>query len=195
MTRYRSYTNEQREQALHLLIEFDYDTVVEKTGIPRTTINYWARKKRIRTEQSLRTKNATEAAAERWHLKQERLIDGLMDVALDAVERRNQPHVEHVGQAGREVTYPKAPPAAFLAYVTIIEKAVRTLARLAEKSAARTEQAGGVTTTDAEYAALRAAMLQEMARRAGPLTEAVSGGSAAPEAPVIPDAEGRAAAA
>ncbi len=88
-----------------------------------------------------------------------------MDVALDALERRNQPHVEHVGRAGREVTYPEAPPAAFLAYVTAVEKAVKTLARLAEKSATRTEQAGGDATTDAEYAALRAAMEQEMARR------------------------------
>jgi hypothetical protein len=94
----------------------------------------------------------------------------------------------------------KAPPAAFLAYATAIERIVKTLAVIAEKSATRTEQVGSVATTDAERAALRAAMEQELARRGTPLIpergdddapvrtelapDAASGGSATPEAPV-----------
>jgi len=165
VARPRRWTDQQREQALRLYVEFGPTEASKQTGIHKSEITKWAKARGIATVANDRTREATETIAARWHLKQERLIEGLLDVALDALERPNQPHVVYVGRDRREVTYPTAPPAAFLAYVTAVEKAVKTLARLAEKSAARTEQARGDATTDAEYAALRAAMEQEMARR------------------------------
>ncbi|MGO9181096.1 MAG: hypothetical protein ACLQBX_11480 [Candidatus Limnocylindrales bacterium] len=174
MVRPRIYSDEQIEQAKHLYVEFGPQEASRQTGISAAWITKKSKEAGLSTVHKENLKYATETAAERWHLKQERLIDGLLDMVLDALERRNQPHVMYVGRARRRVTYPKAPPAVFLAYATVIEKNVKTLARLAEKSAARTEQAGGDTTTDAEYAALRAAMLQEMARR-GTLPEREDG--------------------
>ena len=165
MGRPRIYSDELIEQAKHLYVEVGPTEASRQTGISAAWITKKSKAAGLSTVHKENLRDATETAAARWHLKRQRLIDGLLDMVLDALERLNQPHVMYFGRARREVTYPKAPPAAFLSYATIIERGVRTLAVLAEKSAARTEQAGGDATTAAEYAALRAAMQQEMARR------------------------------
>jgi hypothetical protein len=142
-----------------------------QTGISKQNISKWAKEKGLLTVNKARTKEATETIAERWHLKQELIIDGIADVILDALHRTSEPHKAYVGQAGREVTYDKAPPAAFLSYVTAVEKGIKTLAILANGgSATRTEQVSAyVATNDVERAALRAALEQELARRGLPI--------------------------
>ncbi len=59
----RSYTAAQQEEALRLY-QTDGTTAASKaTGIPKNTIQGWARKAGLRTVRSAKTKAATEAAA------------------------------------------------------------------------------------------------------------------------------------
>jgi len=166
LARPRKWTEEQREQALRLYVEMGPTEASKVTGIPKQYIARWGKAKGLVTVTNERTRAATETIAERWRLKQQVIIEGLADMIIDALARRNQPHVEYVGQAGNKVTFSKAPPAAFLAYATAIEKNVRTLSVMAGKSGHGAEQVTNKAPfSDEERALLRAAIEWDLARR------------------------------
>ena len=96
----RIYSDEQIEQAKHLYVEFGPQEASRQTGISAAWITKKAKAAGLSTVHKENLQNATETAAERWHLKQERLIEGIIDMALDALYRA-EPASQGLCRAGR----------------------------------------------------------------------------------------------
>lgn len=61
MTKRRTYTNKQREEALRIYETEGTTAASKQLGIPKNTIQGWARKRGIRTVRTAKTQAATEA--------------------------------------------------------------------------------------------------------------------------------------
>jgi transposase-like protein len=114
----RTYTAEQRQAALELYREHGPGEAARRTGIRRGTISMWAKRGGVTVTRNEQTRAAVEAAQLHFKEKRERLRQQMLDKALDALERMDEPHVEFVGQGGRKVKYPKAPAGAYRNYAT-----------------------------------------------------------------------------
>jgi len=131
----RKWSAAERETALRLYVEMGPTEAAKVTGIDKSLITRWAQARGLTlgtVAKAARTAAATEAIAARRRLKRLQAMEEIADAVLDALRQTNEPHVEYVGQAGRKVMYPKAPPSALLAYATTIEKNIGTLQKLAE---------------------------------------------------------------
>jgi hypothetical protein len=92
-------------------------------------------------------------------------------MALDALARRNQKHLEFKGKDATGVTYPKAPAAAFLADAQSLDTILKNI-RLEEGGvSARTEMTlvKDAIRDDHERDILRAAIERELADRGEPI--------------------------
>ncbi len=136
----RTYTEEQRDEACLVYVEHGPSEAQRRTGIPTSTLHDWAQQRGIRTVRNQKTAEATEAAALDARAKRASLQCLLLDRALDALYRMDEPHTAYVGKEGRAVTWDKAPPEAMRHYATVAGIMIDKL-RLEEGSVtARTEQ-------------------------------------------------------
>ena len=115
------------------------------------------------------TREATAAAIERRKLKREKIREGLHDMALDALTRRNQKHIE--GKGKDEVIYPKASAAAFLADAQSLDTILKNIRPEEGGVSARTEMTlvKDAIRDDHERDILRAAIERELADRGEPI--------------------------
>ena len=134
-----TYTAEQRDEALALYAAYGTSEASRRTSIPKSTIDSWARRYRLRTVRNEKTAAATEAAQVDARAKRVRLQGLLLDQALKALTRMDEPHKDFRGKDGREVWWEKAPPEAMRHYAMACAILIDKL-RLEEGNAtARTE--------------------------------------------------------
>ncbi len=135
----RTYTEEQRDEACLVYVEHGPTEVERRLGIPKGTVLYWATQRNLRTVRNQKTAEATEAAALDARAKRASLQCLLLDQALSALERMDEPHTEYVGREAKAVTWEKAPAHAMKNYAMTAGILIDKL-RLEEGSAtARTE--------------------------------------------------------
>ncbi len=134
----RIYTEDQRDEACLVYVEHGPSETQRRTGIPTSTLHDWAQQRGIRTVRNQKTAEATEAAALDARAKRVSLRCLLLDQALSALERMDEPHTEYVGREA--VTWEKAPAHAMKNYAMTAGILIDKL-RLEEGSVtARTEQ-------------------------------------------------------
>lgn len=119
MTR-KPYTDEQKREALDLFVEVGPSEASKRTGIPKSSLVYWAKKLGLRTERNQKTLAATEAAQLDAAQKRAALRQKLLDKAYDLLERMDKPHKEFKGKNADEVMYDIAPADAVRNYATSV---------------------------------------------------------------------------
>lgn len=77
----QSYTDEQKQAALEMYEEQGPSAVQREMGIPKSTVQSWAKAAGVRTVRNERTGAATEAARMRWEQRRAGLADLLGEVA------------------------------------------------------------------------------------------------------------------
>lgn len=117
MTR-RSYTEEQKAEALALYELEGPSAVQAKLGIAKATVAGWAVANGVRTVRNERTAEAVEAARLDRELVREQLRDEMLRKALDLLGRMDLPHIDFKGKDADKVTYPKPSPSGCQSYAT-----------------------------------------------------------------------------
>jgi transposase-like protein len=119
----RTYSQEEKDKALAMYVESGLAEAVRQTGIPKGTIESWARRSGLQTFAVEKTRAATETmeakiAATRAHLKWR-----LIARAVELEARMDEPHIDFksAGPLGpMEVTFPKATAQGCQQYATAI---------------------------------------------------------------------------
>lgn len=131
-----TYTAEQRDEALALYMAYGTSETSRRTSIPKSTIDSWARRSRLRTVRNEKAAAATEAAQVDARAKRVRLQGLLLDQALEALTRMDETHKDFRGKDGQEVWWEKAPPEAMRHYAMACAVLIDKL-RLEEGNATR----------------------------------------------------------
>lgn len=87
----------------------------------------------------------------------------MLDRVLDALARMDEPHIEFVGKDGDQVTYPKAPAAAFGTYASSVATLIKTYRLEMGESTSKPEQHVNVSER-VEALALEAGLDPEQVR-------------------------------
>lgn len=164
----RTYSDDEKATALNVYASQGLAEAWRLTGIPKPTIASWARRLGLpHTDAAAKTREATEAAAERAHRLRQDLRSKLLEKAVDLLDRMDAPHVEFKGKDARAVTYPIAPAGAVQNYATSAAILIDKYRLEVGEATDRTET---VSITDGlddhERDALNDAIRGELARRA-----------------------------
>lgn len=119
----REYSEEEKAAALALYQSVGLADAWRQTGIPKPTIASWARRGGLpHTDAASTTREATIAASARADQLRAELRLGLLEHAVDLLQRIDSPHVEFKNSAKeiREVVYPLPPAAAVQNYATSV---------------------------------------------------------------------------
>lgn len=114
----RTYTDEQKADALALYANEGPSAVQHQLGIPKATVTSWATANGVRTVRNERTAQAVEAAKLDRELTRERLRDAMLAKALDLIGRMDDEHIDFRGKDAKQVTYPKPSPSGCQSYAT-----------------------------------------------------------------------------
>ena len=170
----RTYSADEKANALILYASDGLAEAWRRTGIPKPTIASWARRAGLpHTDASAKTQAATEAAEDRAKKLRAELRLGLLEKAVDLLARMDAPHTEFKGKDAQVVEYPIAPAGAVQNYATsvgiLIDKYRLEIGEATTRSESRalTED-----MDDHERAALRDAIDGELARRMAARTPA-----------------------
>lgn len=123
----RKWSDEQRAEALTLYVELGPSAASERTGIPKQLITRWGKAATLSTVTKVATREATEVVVAQRKLKRETALNEMHDLLLATIRAVYEPHIEFVGQNGRQVTYPRAPAGAWAKYVESIERLIKTI--------------------------------------------------------------------
>lgn len=77
----RVYTDEQREEALRLYADDGLAAAHNATGIPKQTIQSWAKRSGVRTSATQNMREANEAQSENFKARRHAIISDLYDLA------------------------------------------------------------------------------------------------------------------
>jgi len=114
----RSYTPEQKAEALALYAVEGPTAVQTQLGIPKQTVAQWASADNVRTVRNERTAAALEAVLLDRAVVREQLRDEMLRRALDLLGRMDAPHVDFRGKDAQQVTYPLPSPSGCQSYAT-----------------------------------------------------------------------------
>lgn len=81
----RVYSDEQREEALRLYADDGLAAAHNATGIPKQTIQSWAKRSGVRTSATQNMREANEAQSENFKARRNRIIGDLYGLAEDTV--------------------------------------------------------------------------------------------------------------
>ena len=116
----RTYTPEQKAQALTLYASVGLSAAASDMEMPKATIEGWAKAAGIRSDEPKKTKAATETLMARAKEMRAELRVRMLAKCLDLIDRMDAPHVDFKGKDAGSVTYPVAPAAAVQNYATSI---------------------------------------------------------------------------
>ena len=153
----RSYTPDEKADALAAYAEHGPTWVAENLGIPASTVVGWARTEGVRTMRNERTAAAVEAVVVDRELQRERLRVLLLDKAVDLLGRMDEVHIDYRGKDCEKVTFPKAPADACKSYAVAAAVLVDKLRLELGEATARTEHTL-TDSIDAEVAKLTQAL-------------------------------------
>ncbi|MFF0904023.1 UNVERIFIED_CONTAM: hypothetical protein RF653_10145 [Kocuria sp. CPCC 205316] len=115
----RTYTDEQKAEALEVYKQHGPGEAGRRLGIPAKTITSWAKRAGLQSDAPAATKNAVEMAQLSRAAKREELLDRMHDSALDMLDRLNaEEAVIKVTKEGvQELSYKKPQATSCKAYV------------------------------------------------------------------------------
>lgn len=118
----RTYTAEETTDALAVYVEHGLATAHRETGIPKSTLQKWARREgldlgAIAGAHAERTLNASAARAQSCEALRLELREQLLVVAGGLLDRIDMVHIEFRGKDAAQVEYPNAPASACRDYV------------------------------------------------------------------------------
>ena len=116
----RSYTAEEREQAVALVAEHGLAYTWRQTGIPKPTLARWADDAGVERTNTEKTRAATDALRERHASLREQVRLELLEKVADLLDRMDAPHTEFKGKDADAVVYPIAPAGAVQNYATSV---------------------------------------------------------------------------
>ena len=116
----RTFTDEEKQEALLLYVDVGPAEASRRTGISPLTISSWAKRSGLHTNAVVKTKAATEALIAKADSMRVELRVRMLAKALDLVDRMDAPHVEFKGKDANQVSYPVAPAGAVQNYATSI---------------------------------------------------------------------------
>lgn len=102
----RVYTDKQKTEALRLYEVEGLSAAHKQTGIPKTTIQSWAKKAGVRTSATENVRAANEAQSESFKARRQRITDrlyGLAESTLDVLENPDEYQTIMRGEMGAEV--------------------------------------------------------------------------------------------
>ncbi len=105
----RTYTDEQKAEALHLYAKVGPSEAGRRLKIPGVTIASWAERAGVQMEAAERLKPAIEMAKLTREQKRENLRDAMLDEALTVVGDISKPQTIEID--GRELSVPAPKPA------------------------------------------------------------------------------------
>lgn len=161
-----SYSDEEKATALDLIREVGLAEAWRRMAhIPKPTLGSWAQKAGIHSDAAAKTAPAVEAAEARAKQLRAELRLGLLEKAVDLLQRMDAPHVEFKGKEADEVTYPIAPSGAVQNYATSVGILIDKY-RLEAGEATSRNESRDLTHDDHEATVLRDILQTELARRA-----------------------------
>lgn len=163
MTR-RTYTDEEKGEALALYVEEGPTAVEAALGIAKSTVHTWAVAEGLRTVRNERMAEAREAIAADRAVLRERLRTELVAKALDLLGRMDEEHIDFRGKDAVQVTFPKASASGCQSYATAAAILLDKY-RLEMGEATGRQEHTVETTTDRELRALVAEMRPDLAER------------------------------
>jgi hypothetical protein len=113
------YTSEERAAAIELLREHGLAETWRMTGISKPTLSLWGKDAGL-TFDTTKTAAATAQHEARQAELRSVLRVGLLEKAVDLLERMDSPHVEFKGKDADMVEYPIAPAGAVQNYATSV---------------------------------------------------------------------------
>jgi hypothetical protein len=159
------YSEQEREAALDLVREFGLAEAWRRSpGIPKPTLASWAQRAGVRSDAAAKTAVATEAAEARAKQLRAELRVGLLEKAVDLLQRMDAEHVDFKGKDVEQVTYPIAPAGAVQNYATSVGILIDKY-RLEAGEATTRNESRDITHDDHEAAILRDVLQRELARR------------------------------
>lgn len=161
----RSYTVEERAEAVALVAEHGLAHTWRETGIPKPTLARWADEAGVERTGTEKTRAATDALRERHaHLRESVRLE-LLEKVADLLDRMDAPHVEFKGKDSEKVEYPIAPAGAVQNYATSVGILIDKYRLEIGEATGRTES---WTNDHADHEArdIAEAIRQELAERA-----------------------------
>ena len=148
MAERRTYTEDEKRDALLAYVDHGPAEAARQTGISPLTISSWARRAGVHTNAVAKMKEATEALRARQDEMREELRVRMLHKALDLIDRMDAPHVEFKGKDASLVTYPVAPAGAVQNYATSIGILLDKYRLEMGEATGRTEHRGLLETFD-----------------------------------------------
>lgn len=119
----RTYSKEQKAEALAACAEWGIYRASKELGIPKSTVGRWAKESGVGTSRIEKLEAAHEASEAKIAVMRAHLKERLLARAVDLEARMDEEHIDFksAGPAGpMEVTYPKATAQACQQYATAI---------------------------------------------------------------------------
>ncbi len=121
-----TYTPEQKAEALRLYAEVGPSEAARQTGIPKSTVESWARRTGARTVATEQTRAATEAVRAESLATRERIRSKVLQRADRVLDRMVEQYEEFVGKDGDHAIYKEPPGDALrnmaIAFATLLDK-------------------------------------------------------------------------
>jgi transposase-like protein len=114
----RTYTDEQRQEALRLYKEVGPGEAARQLGIPGKTISSWAKRECIQSDAPAKMAAAIDMARLTREERREQLREKMLDKALDLLGRMDEQHKDFRGKDAEAVYWEKAPADACKNYAT-----------------------------------------------------------------------------
>lgn len=146
----RTWTPEQRANALAIYRDHGPAEASRRTGIPGGTIASWANRAGVQTEAPAKTAAAVEAAKAKRDRDREELRILLVAKAVDLLQRLDEPYHDYRGKDADRVEWDRPPAEACKAYATAAAILVDKFRLELGEATDRTEHLGTVDRAQAE---------------------------------------------
>jgi len=165
MRNLRTYTDDERANAVAIVAERGLAEAWRQTGIPKMTIVNWCNAAGVVRSHPERTRAALDALEESTALRRRQLRVELLERAVEILERMDEPHMEFKGKDADAVEYPVAPAAAVQNYATSAAILIDKF-RLEMGEATGRQEHWSNDYADHESRSIAEAIREELARRA-----------------------------
>ncbi|KKN15606.1 hypothetical protein LCGC14_0984560, partial [marine sediment metagenome] len=102
------YTDTQRRKAVNLYIQHGTTQASQQSGIPKRTLQRWAKDSGIVAQARIKTDTARTELARVNAERRERIKTSLLTKIEDLLGRMDLPHIDFKGKDAQQVTYPTA---------------------------------------------------------------------------------------
>jgi transposase-like protein len=138
----RTYTDEQRREALKLYAEVGASEAARQLHMPSPTITSWAKRAGVQSDAPNRTKAAVAQAKLTNEQRREQIVTKLYERADRILDRMIEAQVDYKGQQAREVHFAEAQADALNNFGKTVKELLDKAELLSGQATTRTETVG-----------------------------------------------------